>query len=144
MQAKKKRLTLDMDPEFQRRLKVTAALKGVSMRQYCLGAIGKELDRDQSNDGEETASKTPVADRFRESRRKMFGDRVFPGNSADLILEAREERTAQLEAAITGKKQSGRFGVGELIALRDEIFGDRVLPGNSADLLREASDICAS
>ena len=32
MQAKKKRLTLDMDPAFQRRLKATAALKGVSMR----------------------------------------------------------------------------------------------------------------
>ena len=33
------KLTLDMDPEFQRRLKTTAALKGVSMRQYCLAAI---------------------------------------------------------------------------------------------------------
>ena len=32
MEAKKKRLTLDLDPAFQRRLKVIAALKGVSMR----------------------------------------------------------------------------------------------------------------
>ena len=28
MKAKKKRLTLDLDPDFQRRLKVIAALKG--------------------------------------------------------------------------------------------------------------------
>ena len=36
MQVKKKRLTLDLEPTFQRRLKVVAALKGVTMRQYCL------------------------------------------------------------------------------------------------------------
>ena len=37
MQVKKKRLTLDLDPPVQRRLKAVAALKGVSMRRYCLG-----------------------------------------------------------------------------------------------------------
>ncbi len=36
--AKKKRFTLDLDPEVQLRLKVAAALKGISMRQYCLDA----------------------------------------------------------------------------------------------------------
>ena len=45
----KKRLTLDLDPEFQKRLKVTAAIKGVSMREYCERAIGKELDKDEVN-----------------------------------------------------------------------------------------------
>ena len=34
--AEKKRFTLDLDPPFQRRLKVIAALKGVTMRQ-CAG-----------------------------------------------------------------------------------------------------------
>ncbi len=97
MQVKKKRLTLDMDPMFQRRLKAVAALKGISMRQYCLSAIGKELDRDQANGVEETASKTPMSDRFKEARRKVFGDRVLSGNSVDLIREAREERDAQMD-----------------------------------------------
>ena len=32
MKVKTKRLILDLDPAFQRRLKATAALKGVSMR----------------------------------------------------------------------------------------------------------------
>ena len=41
MEPKKKRLTLDLAPEFQRRLKVVAALKGMSMRQYCQTAIDK-------------------------------------------------------------------------------------------------------
>ena len=39
MKAKKKRLTLDLDPAFQRRLKVMAAIKGVSMGGYCQTAI---------------------------------------------------------------------------------------------------------
>ncbi len=43
MKSKTKRLTLDLDPSFQRRLKVVAALKGISMRRLCLVAIEKEL-----------------------------------------------------------------------------------------------------
>ena len=49
MEAKKKRLTLDLDPTFQRRLKAIAALKGVSMRGYCQAAIDRELTRDEAN-----------------------------------------------------------------------------------------------
>ena len=49
METKKKRLTLDLDPTFQRRLKAIAALKGVSMRGYCQAAIGRELTRDEAN-----------------------------------------------------------------------------------------------
>ena len=45
METKKKRLTLDLDPAFQRRLKAIAALKGVSMRGYCQAAIDRELHR---------------------------------------------------------------------------------------------------
>ena len=48
IKAKKKRLTLDLDPAFQRRLKVTAALKGVSMRRYCQNAIDRELTEDEA------------------------------------------------------------------------------------------------
>ena len=39
MEPKKKRVTLDLDPQLQRRLKAVAALKGISMRQYCQTAI---------------------------------------------------------------------------------------------------------
>ena len=43
MEVKKKRLTLDLDASVQERLKVAAALKGMSMSQYCLTAIENEL-----------------------------------------------------------------------------------------------------
>ena len=78
---------------------------------------------------------------FRKLRKEVLGDLVLPGNSADLIREARRDPHTPTEAATSGKGNTGKFKIGELIALRDEIFGDRVLPGNSADLLREARKI---
>lgn len=116
MQVKKKRLTLDVDPAFQRRLKATAALRGVSMRQYCLGAIEGELDKDE----DDREAERPFAERSR---------------------EASEEWAIQHETAITDKKRSGHLDIEGLKSLRDELFGDRVFPGNSADLLREARAI---
>ena len=97
MQAKKKRLTLDMDPAFQRRLKATAALKGVSMRQYCLTAIQRELVSDEVDDTPDPAARKPDHLAFAELRKELFGDRVFPGNSVDLLREAREIRDKEVE-----------------------------------------------
>ena len=97
MQAKKKRLTLDMDPAFQRRLKATAALKGVSMREYCLTAIEGELDKDEVDHTPEETARKPDHIMFAEFRKELFGDRVFPGNSADLLREARAIRDAEME-----------------------------------------------
>ena len=141
MQAKKKRLTLDMDPAFQRRLKATAALKGVSMRQYCLSAIHRELVKDEVAEKKDVRDDVPLSKHFERGRQEVIGDRVLPGNSADLLREARMIRDAELEAATTGKKRSGHLDIEGLRSLRKELFGDRVFPGNSADLLREAREI---
>ena len=141
MQAKKKRLTLDMDPAFQRRLKATAALKGISMRQYCLTAIGNELAKDEDGSkGKQRSGDSGIAGVIA-LRDEIFGDRVVTGNSADLMREAREERAVQLESATTDKKPSGHLDIEGLKSLRKELFGDRVFPGNSAELLREARAI---
>ena len=51
----KKRLTLDLDPEFQKRLKIMAAIKGVSMREYSERAIEKELEKDGAEQFERPA-----------------------------------------------------------------------------------------
>ncbi len=73
MQAKKKRLTLDMDPAFQRRLKATAALKGVSMRQYCLSAIDRELVKDQLDEDKGLNSATPASNQLHDKLAWAFG-----------------------------------------------------------------------
>lgn len=91
MQAKKKRLTLDLDPPVQRRLKAVAALKGISMRRYCLAAIDRELARDAAN-GVFAGSfniESLVA-----LQAEAFGGTVLPGDGAEVIREARESRNA--------------------------------------------------
>ena len=97
MEVKKKRLTLDMEPPMQRRLKAVAALKGVSMRRYCLTAIDKELARDESQGSPAQRTGPSDSERFAELQRKYFGGKVLPGSSVDLIREAREIRDAQLK-----------------------------------------------
>ena len=97
MVAKKKRLTLDLDPDFQRRLKVIAALKGVSMRRYCQTAIGRELTRDQANGLSGQSFNRQSFERVVARRDELFGGRALPGDSVDLIWEAREIRDSEIE-----------------------------------------------
>ena len=78
MEVKKKRLTLDLEPTFQRRLKVVAALKGVTMRQYCHTAIGKELAQDETHGFASPASIWSDAERFEELQKKVLRGQRAP------------------------------------------------------------------
>ena len=93
MEARKKRLTLDLDPMVQRRLKAVAAMKGISMRQYCLTAIGRELSKDEVQGVVDLPFGHKALDRLDALRKEIFGDRILPGDSVDLIREARESRS---------------------------------------------------
>ena len=90
MEAKKKRLTLDLDPPVQRRLKAVAALKGVSMRRYCLTAIDRELAKDEANGA--LAGSFNI-ERLVALQEEAFGDRILPGDGAEFIRDAREARS---------------------------------------------------
>ena len=96
MSENKKRLTLDLDAPLQRRLKAVAALKGVSMRQYCQSAIEKQLSEEQSNGGSMGTRKNVTVEDLRALHKRLYGDKVFPGNSVDIIREEREKRDEQL------------------------------------------------
>ncbi len=93
MEIRKKRLTLDLDPMTQRRLKAVAAMKGISMRQYCLTAINRELAKD---DGA-TVTRLPFGheslDRLDALRNEIFGEKILPGDSVEFIRQARESRS---------------------------------------------------
>lgn len=97
MEAKKKRLTLDLDPTFQRRLKGIAALKGISMRAYCQAAIDRELAMDEANGMAALLSDKTDHELFAELRQEIFAGRSLAGSSADLIREAREIRDGETE-----------------------------------------------
>ncbi len=90
MQAKKKRLILDLDPPVERRLKAVAALKGVSMRRYCLAAIDRELARDEANGAFAGSFNIEGLVALQD---EAFGDKILPGDGVEFIREARESRS---------------------------------------------------
>ena len=97
MESKRKRLTLDLEPAFQRRLKAIAALKGISMRRYCQDAIDRELTKDEANGMGGLLSDRPDHEVFADLRQEIFGGKPLLGNSVDLIREARELRDGEAE-----------------------------------------------
>ena len=97
MEADNVRVVLDMDREAARRLAAAADFKGVSVRRYCLSAIDKELARDEANGAGDRPARRFSFAKLEASRDKILGDRVFPGNSVDLLREAREIREEQMD-----------------------------------------------
>ena len=93
MAVQKKRLTLDLDAPLQRRLKAVAALKGVSMRQYCETAIGRELAMDEAQ-GIAILPFGEALNRLAALQEEIFGGTTLTGDSAEFIREAREVRDA--------------------------------------------------
>jgi hypothetical protein len=96
VKAQRKRFTLDLEPSMQMRLKVVAALKGVSMRQYCLTAIEKELGEDQVIEMPPTEFANTGLGRLISLRDEVFQGRQVAGDSTDLIRQARAERAEAL------------------------------------------------
>lgn len=92
METKRKRLTLDLDPPVQRRLKVIAALKGISMRRYCLSAIERELVKDEAEGTRTLPFGHEALDRLASLQEEIFQGRQIAGDSAELIRESRIER----------------------------------------------------
>ena len=97
IEPKKKRLTPDLDPPVQRRLKAVAALKGISMRRYCQTAIDKELAKDEANGVLGQPSGPFDTKGLIALRKEIFGNKVLPGSSVDLIKEVRGLKDAQLK-----------------------------------------------
>ena len=93
----KERLTLDLAPSVRRRLEAVAVLKGVSVRHYCLAAIGKELGRDEANGVPEQGFSREVFERLVARRGELFGGQPLVGDSVEMLREAREIRDAQLK-----------------------------------------------
>ena len=142
MEAEKKRLTLELDPDLRQRLEAAAALKGVSMSRYCLSAIDRELANDEANGAPGRGIDREAVERLAARRKELFGGKPLPGNGADLIREAREIREREKGEADDVSEQRPYSSDAEMFReLQRKYFGDRVLPGSSVDLIREAREI---
>jgi len=92
VETKRKRLTIDLDPPVQRCLKAIAALKGISMRQYCLSVIERELAKDEAEGARALPFGDEALDRLASLQGEVFQGRQITGDSAELTREGREER----------------------------------------------------
>jgi len=89
-------LVLEVTPKVRERLLEVAAQRGVSIRELCVAAIERELGDEEVNSTNGTARPYDFDDLFA-YRDYLLGDQFFPGNSVDIIREARALRTIQLE-----------------------------------------------
>lgn len=93
METKNKRLTLDLVPLLHRRLKAVAALKGMSMRQYCQEAIERQLTEDEAQGLGVLPFGHEALERLASLQKEVFQGRTLSGDSAELIREARAARS---------------------------------------------------
>ena len=98
MGTKRTRLTLELALDVHERLQAAAARKGVSLGQYCRAAIYDALSKDEAEETAEPQKPHFDIEGLIALQKKNFGDRVLPTDSAEMIREAREERTRHLES----------------------------------------------
>ena len=92
----KSRFTLDMTPELRTRLKIAAARKGVTMRQYSLSAIEQQLEKEGFDVLASGSFDHDAIDKARALQQEVFGKRRLADESTELVRQAREKRASQL------------------------------------------------
>jgi len=91
MAIKAKRLNIYVeDPHIRRQIKMLAAQKDISISEYCLKAITKQLAKEI--DQEEPNSLKTAIKRAKNFQKKTFKGKVFSISSAELIRESRKSR----------------------------------------------------
>ena len=98
MEVRKKKLTLDLNPAFQRRVTVIAALKGVSIHRHCQTTIDREPTKNEAAGVPGQRFDRQSFERVVARREEFFGGRPLPRTSVDLIRGARESRDAENES----------------------------------------------
>lgn len=81
----------------QVRLKVAAALKGISMRQYCVAAIEAKLAHGHGTISQRPGLTEEGLHRLTALRDEIFDGKMLSGDSTDIIREEMELRTKELE-----------------------------------------------
>lgn len=82
------------DPAIRRQVKAAAAERDQSVSEYCLRAITAQLIRDGQRPPERNSPLRAAVATARRFQARAFGGRVFSVSSAELIREAREDRSA--------------------------------------------------
>ena len=92
----KSRFTLDMTADLRTRLKIAAARRGITMRQYSLEAISRQLTRDDIQVKTSSGFNMEAINKAKALQDSIFGNRRLTDDSVDIIRQAREKRANQL------------------------------------------------
>lgn len=92
----KSRFTLDRTPEMRMRLKIAAARKGVTMRQYSLSAIEQQIKMEEIGVMVTGIFNRDAIEKAKALQKSLFKKRVLPDESVELIRQTRKERMNQL------------------------------------------------
>ena len=92
----KSRFTLDMASDLRTRLKIAAAQRGVTMRQYSLEAISRQLARDNVQVQTSNGFNREAVNKAKALQKSIFGKRRLTDDSTEIIHQSREERASQL------------------------------------------------
>ena len=90
------RFTLDMTSALRIRLKVAAARRNTTMREYCISAIEQQLAREEYGVITSGNFDSKAIGEARMLQESIFGHSRLPDDSAELIRQIREERVGQL------------------------------------------------
>ncbi|MFZ5898429.1 MAG: hypothetical protein ACOYU7_04525 [Bacillota bacterium] len=94
MMRMRSRLNIDLrDEGLYKAIKIQAVEEGTTVREIVVAAL-RQWFRSRKQTG--TGIDRTAVKRLNQARRRIFGDRVLPGSSVDLIREAREERLPEL------------------------------------------------
>ncbi len=94
---KRTRLTVDVSPDMRQRIRTAAARRDVSVRQYVEDILEAVVPLDENSGSGRGRRVTPeTLAIFKKLRETVMRSRRFSVDSADLIEQARAERTAEL------------------------------------------------
>ena len=161
MATKSARVSLDIDGKLHMRLHQAAQRHGLSVKDFCLQALEKELAleeeasettdvyvqllaltrRRRQLEGKTIRRKPDSTDYIREGRGHLDAIDLVSGDELEAYREREYARLAgEIRAPTEQEKEDSLRALEQLARTRERLFQGSILPGNSADLIREARE----
>ena len=154
-------LALDLDDRLYNRLKQAADRHGLSVKDFCLQALEKELAledgisesadvyfqllaltrRRRQLENRTIRKKPDSTDFFREGRGHVDAIDLVSGDELEAYREREYARlSGEIRSPTEQEREDSLKALEKLARTRERLFQGRILPGNSADLIREARE----
>ena len=92
MKPERKRFSLDLNIEFWRKLKLHAIEKNMTMREFCLSAIMKQMYRDEISEMPTLPSDVEGVRRYSDMMKELQSDYGVKGNPVNINPQSSNKR----------------------------------------------------